>query len=396
MATKDKDELSAAEQAALKEAKKAHGVSEAELALLSDDERAAIEETDDDDEHLREIAAEGEEGAGDDKGKKKVAERPGPVDDDDDAGTETAEDKAAREKQEAKAASAAAATKAAEMKAAERAEELADMSDEDRAEAEAADKATAEAAKAAAKEAAEAGEDDEHELDVPVRPRMPRLAVKPVEKYDEQMAALDTEYDTLLKTYKEGDVPIEDLLSKQRALDNKRYDLREAKSNADRAADHNKQIGQAEWMGDVQDFFGVVKEKEGIDYTKRAMNVAFDDALKTLAADEKNADKSEVWYLREAHKMVKADLGLVAKKADADDKGNGKDKDGKKVEGRKPKIALVHDLGKIPNASDGDGEDNAAGDPEFAALDRLSGQDYEDALARMSESKQDKYLRATR
>jgi len=386
MAKKDSEELSAAEQAALKEAKKAHGISEAELADLSPEERDAIEAEDDDDEHLRAIAAEGEEG----EAAAKAEVKPGHGDASDDG--EDAEEKAAREKQEAKAA---AATKAAEKVATEHAEELAAMSDEDRAEAEAADKATAEAAKAAAKaaakEATEAGDDDD--IDVPMRPRMPRLTVKPVEKYDEQMTALDTEYDAAIKTYKEGDMPIDELLTKQRALDNKRFDLREAKGNADRATDHNQQIGQAEWMGDVQDFFGVVKEKEGIDYTKRAMNVAFDDALKTLAADEKNADKSEVWYLRQAHKMVKADLGLVAKKADADDKGDDK---GKKIEGRKPKIALVHDLGKIPNASDGDGDDNAAGDPEFAALDRLTGQDYEDALAKMSETKQDKYLRATR
>ena len=371
MAKKDSEELSAAEQAALKEAKKAHGLSEAELADLSPEEREAIEAEDEDDEHLRAIAAEGEEGAddkeedgddddakakdkGDDKGKRAEAE------------SEESEEDTDAEKDKGKAPAKADA------------DDKEGEKDKDK------DKAVAK----------DAGEDDDDDIDVPMRPRMPRLTVKPVEKYDEQMAALDTEYDAALKTYKEGEMPIDELLTKQRALDNKRFDLREAKGNADRAIDHNQQIGQAEWMGDVQDFFGVVKEKEDIDYTKRALNVAFDDALKTLASDKKNADKSETWYLRQAHKMVKADLGLVSKKAE--DKGDVKDKTGKKLEGRKPKIALVPDLGKVPNASDGDGEDNAAGDPEFAALDRLAGQDYEDALAKMSQSKQDKYLRATR
>jgi len=373
MATKgkdDKEDLSPAEQAALKEAKKAHGLSEAELADLSPEEREAIEAEDDDDKHLREIAAEGEEGADD---GKKGKEKAGPGDDEDD------DDEDAKSKKKGAAAA----------EAEEEAEEGVDDKKKAPAKADADDK---EGEKGKAKAGAEDKAEDEDDLDVPFRPRMPRLAVKPVEKYDEQMTALDKDYDALLTTYKEGDLPIDELLSKQRALDNKRYELREAKSNADRAADHNKQIGQAEWMGDVQDFFGVVKEKEDIDYTKRAMNVAFDDALKQLAADEKNADKSEVWYLRQAHKMVKADLGLVVKKAD--DKGDVKDKDGKKIEGRKPKIALVHDLGKIPNASDGDGEDNAAGDPEFAALDRLSGLDLEDAIARMSADKQERYARA--
>jgi hypothetical protein len=381
MAQKDSEELSAAEQAALKEAKKSHGVSDAELENLSAEERAALEDTDDDAEHLREIAAEGEEGLDDGKkGKEKAGPGDEEEEDEDDA---KGKDKSGDDKK------AAAAEE-------EEREGEPDAKDKEKTPAKAAadDKEGEKGkAKAGAEDDGEEGDDD---IDVPFRPRMPRLAVKPVEKYDEQMAAIDTEYDVALKTYKEGDMPIDELLTKQRALDNKRLDLREAKAKADMASDHNQQVGQAEWMGDVQDFFGVVKQKEGIDYTKRAMNVAFDDALKTLAADKANEDKSEGWYLRQAHKMVKADLGLVAKKPNAEDRGDGKDKDGKKIEGRRPKIALVHDLGKIPNASDGDGEDNAAGDPEFAALDRLTGQDYEDALAKMSETKQDKYLRATR
>jgi hypothetical protein len=383
MATKKDDELSAEDRAALKEAKKTHGVSEAELANLSEEEREAIEAEDDDAEGLREIAGEGEndEGEGDDEeaaaAKKKGKAKSGPGDDDADA------------KGKKKGA-------AAEDADAENAEDEEDAEGEEQGKKKAPVEAGAdeeEGEKGKAKAGAE-GEGEDDELDVPMRPRLPRYDVKPVEKFDEQMATLDKEYDEALKTYKAGDTNVEDLLTKEREISAKRQTLREAKLKADMAGDFNDQTGKAEWMGDVMDFFSVVKEKEGIDYTKRALNVAFDDALKQLAAVPENKDKNEAWYLRQAHKQVKADLGLAAKKPAADDKGDDEGK-GKKPQGRKAKLALVHDLGKIPGAGgEEEGEEAAGGDPEFATLDRLTGQDYEDALVRMSPAKQEKYLRA--
>src|SRR5437667_419724 len=83
---------------------------------------------------------------------------------------------------------------------------------------------------------------------------------------------------------------------------------------------------EREWMGQVQDFFARVKRAEDVDYTKPSLNVAFDHALKTLAADKANAERSTTWFLREAHKVVQADFDMAAdpdrgEHQDANDEG---------------------------------------------------------------------------
>jgi colicin import membrane protein len=367
-----------------------HGVSEAELALLSDEERAALEagETGDaaDRENLAEIAGEG--GADADAGGE---DGPGDGEDDDEDATQ----KAAREKEEATDAAAAKAARTAELEA---------MSDEERANAEAADKAQDEAAaratakakaeadaKAAAEGKAAAGEDEDEDDDAPLTARMPRYKVEPVEKYAEKSTALDAEYAEAFKSFKAGDMELDALHAKQREIESKRSDLREAKLKAEMATSFNDQMGVAEWQNDVAAFFDKVKKSEGIDYNKPSLNAAVDYQLKALAADEANKDKSPQWFLRTAHKLVKADLGIVAKPA-ADDKGDdkGKPADKTKPAGRKPALAMVKTLSGLPNAGD---DDAAGGDSEFTALDKLSGLEFEDALARMPQAKQDRYLR---
>jgi len=378
----DKDEdLTPEEKAALKQTKTTHGVSEEELEGLSAEERAAIEEEDDDAENLREIAAESEEGAG--EGEEGEGDEPKAKD------KKKAKDADPESK---KKKTAAAADAEGEGEGETEGEGEAEGDAEGEGEDEGKDKKKGAAKADAEEEGEEEGEDD---IDVPLRPRMARLNVKPVEKFDEKMKALDDDYDATLAKYKEGDLAVEDLLKKERELNAKRAELREAKLRADLATEHNDNTGKAEWMGDIEDFFTIVKAKEGIDYSKRALNVAFDDALKGLAVVDANQDKSEAWFLREAHKLVKADLGLVAKKPAADDKSAAAGDKGKKVPGRTPKLALVPDLGKIPGSGgEEDGEDAAGGDAEFVNLDKLVGQEYEDALARMSPAKQEKYLRA--
>src|SRR6266851_692321 len=114
----------------------------------------------------------------------------------------------------------------------------------------------------ALKKIARAGDEDER------RPRLPLYKVTPVEKYDEQMAALEPEYNEAMESFKAGDLELDALLAKQRELDTKRTELREAKLKADMGESFNQEAIKAEWMGDVQDFFARTKAAEGIDYTK--------------------------------------------------------------------------------------------------------------------------------
>lgn len=365
------------------------GVDDAELANLTDAEREALEEGDkqeaEDKKDLTSIA-EGGEGAGDDEGKGDEE------DDGDDTGEdeETAEAKAAREKEEA-AAVAAAAKREAELK---------EMSAEDRAKAEADDKAAKEAAAKAAEgkakqeeeaKAAKAGEDADADETEILRPRLPRYEVKPVEKYDEQVKALDEQYAATLAKFQAGDIELPALLAEQRSIDAKRLDLRDQRTRAEMATEFNDKAAKTEWLNDVQDFFVHIKQTEGIDYKKPLLNVAIDSVVKNLANDKNNADWSPQKFLREAHKVVKAELGLAGAAPKKDEKPG--EKGGKKEDkpaGRKPELAIVKDVGKLPSAGD---DDASGGNPEFAALDKLDGIEYEDALAAMPQKKQDAYLR---
>jgi len=236
-------------------------------------------------------------------------------------------------------------------------EELTNLTDAEREAIKESETSAAELA--ALKKIAGEGEGDEDEP----RPRLPLYDVKPVERYDEQMAALEPEYNEAMESFKAGDLELDALLAKQRELDARRTELREQKLKADLATDFNTKAVRAEWMGQVQDFFARTRRVEDIDYTKPSLNVAFDAALKTLAADPANADKSTTWFLRSAHKLVQADFDMAADP----------------------------DRGEHQDAND---EGGAGGDPDFSALDKLEGIEFEDALARLPETKQDRYLRS--
>lgn len=384
---------------------KVKGVSEAELAQLSDAEREALETGEEDDaavaESLRKIAAKGD------------AAGPGDQDDDDDdddnADPEKAAAKlAAQEKAEAKAAAKAEAEAAEKAKAdgkveeARRAaltEEARAKEDAEKVKAEAKAKADAEVkAKAEAAAAAAAADDDGDDLEAEIlRPRLPRYKVEPVEKYEEKVKAIDDAIAAAEAKYAEGDLELKDLLSTTRKLTADRYDLTRQQDRAQMAEEHNTQAVRTEWLGDVQDFFVKTNAAEGIDYTKRGLNVAFDDALKTLAADKANAERSTAWYLREAHKMVKADLGLTGKVQTAEEKAAAEAAakaaalKKAKAEGREPKLAAVPALGAAPSAGD---DDASGGNPEFRAIDALEGIEFEDALAALPKAKHDAYLRS--
>lgn len=374
---------------------KIQGVTDEELAQLSDEERAALEEGQQQEEgEAKDLKTIADGGDDDDK-------EDGPGDEEDEDGDEDDDAKAARETAEAAAkAEAEAKTK--------REEELKAMSVEDRAAAEAEDKAAEEAAakakaeaeakaKAEAEAKAKAGEeDDADEVESEsLRPRLPRYEVKPVEKYEEKIKEIDTALAEAEAKFTAGDIELPVLLATQRKLEGQRFELREANLRAELATEYNEKASKTEWMGDVQDFFAHVKDADGIDYKKPLLNAAFDSAIKSLAANKENAQHTSQWFLREADKQVKAEIGFVAKPADkaaeeAAVKAAAEKAAKGKPAGRKPSLAVVKDIGKLPNAGE---EDAAGGNPEFAALDKLEGIEFEDALARMPQSKQDTYLR---
>jgi hypothetical protein len=244
-----------------------HGLTEAELEGLTDEERAALDGDDDSTASLQAVVDDEDDAAGEgDEAKEAAAEK-------------------AREAAEAKAAAAkeVAAAKAAEKAAAEAKAKLdaerAAMSEEDRKKAEAADKAAIEAAEKAKKdaddkaatdaadkakkEAAAAAAAEEDDIDEPF---VPLITAKAPEKYDERMGEFDKKDAADLAEFKDNKIEIDEFLKRQRATESQRVELREQKWKSDLAAESSDQMAQQQWDWECRRFMRGALKHEGIDY----------------------------------------------------------------------------------------------------------------------------------
>lgn len=258
------------------------------------------------------------------------------------------------------------------------------------------DKAGADAAAAAAggdgdgkgAAAAAAGADDADE------PFVPRYVAPAVEKYDEQVAELDTKRQGVLDTFRNGDIDAEEMVKQLGEIDSKKGELLTQKIKADISAEAAEQTAAQQWQWEVNRFMRTTLRTDGVDYKgDPILNAALDTAVKALANDEKNSDKESGWFLEEAHRQIKARFNIGAKAAPA---GGGKGEGGAPKPAadvrRRPDLSVVgKTLAVVPA---GEGADDSKGDQEFAHLDGLEGMELETAVARMSKDQQERWLRS--
>lgn len=144
------------------------------------------------------------------------------------------------------------------------------------------------------------------------------------------------------------------------------------------------QAAQAEWTRSEAKIFTDAKA-EGLDYKgKPALLAAFNHNLKALGNDPANENRDAPWFLTEAHKRTKADLGITgAAPAPAPAAPT--------PPAPKPKgvdlSQVPPTLGRVPPAAD----PTVAGD-EFAHLSTLTGGDLEKAVAKMTPEQQERWL----
>ena len=249
-------------------------------------------------------------------------------------------------------------------------------------------KAKAEPKKAeeAPKTTVEDDDDDEPQVNA-----MPLLDVQVPADLDDQIAAARTERRDLMRKFSEGELTDEEYQTQLDAAEQKLDSLKDTK----RAAEFNQRVAQANekavmesWKASVNSFFKATKDTEGIDYANnRVLNSALDTVVKDLATAKDDAgnlvhgDKPQRWFLKEAHRLVKENFGIVAvpKGAKASDKPDVK----KATAGKAP------DLSKVPPAISRAPAAGASDDGgEFANLDGLTGMALERAVARMSPEQQ--------
>lgn len=357
------------------------GVTDAELTNLSDEEREALEDTGTDVDTLQQLADEGEKG---DKGKNKADAGEGKEDDE---GEGEGADKGAKkgDKKPAKA-------------------EDADDDEEDETAAAGKKGEKKEGKDVAADAGAETEDEDEEEDEEEDEPQpfFPRYAAPVVDKYDDQITALDKRLTEAEGKFKAGDIELDGLLAESRKIEGERRVLSEAKLKHDISVELSTQTDVQSWQFEISRFMHHIKRADDVDYKgNRTLNAALDQAVKDLGnAKDKDgkllhADKPGRWFLREAHKQVMKDIGRGKPAADTGDADTPEERKAKEKEAvasrRNDPKKLPKTLAKVPAAD----ADDAGGDPEFANLEGLEGLDLEDAVARMSPAQQDKWARST-
>jgi hypothetical protein len=121
--------------------------------------------------------------------------------------------------------------------------------------------------------------------------------------------------------------------------------------------------------------------RDGIDYRRDQQTLKDLDAfVRALGNDEANEDKSMDWFMREAHHRVLRLRGRDDKHARS---GPGNETDDEAVRAHR-----LRDLRDARAISSGGGDD------DFGDIDALDGQDFEDAIARMTPAQIARFTRA--
>lgn len=187
----------------------------------------------------------------------------------------------------------------------------------------------------------------------------------------EQEAALWEEFDT-------GEIERPELQAQLRALESERAALNKAQIKAEISAEMSEQTSAQEWAWNVKRFIAAVAKDEKIDYNKDADKQAdLDLFVRALGADPRNSEKQMEWFLQEAHRLVKAKNGIATTQPTVKEAA---------VARKSPVGDLPKSLAQVPG---GEGPGDLGG--EFVNLDKLSGMELENALAKMTPDQRERY-----
>lgn len=240
-------------------------------------------------------------------------------------------------------------------------------------------------------EAGKTAANGDEDIDSGSAPIVPRVHVDPVEDFDKKMTALNEELSVLAKKFSDGEITFEDLQVEQTRVHDARADLRAQRRESELAERFNQNAETDLWKREQDDFFD---EHKGYRENPILMG-ALNTAVVRIANAPENANRTGTWILNKAHREVAKVMAVTGKEGDdkpAGDGADGKDgKDGNKQPIRKPDLkAVPRTLAGAPAAAE-----DVPGKGEFDELDRLTGIDYENALARLTPDQQARYLKAS-
>jgi len=201
----------------------------------------------------------------------------------------------------------------------------------------------------------------------------------------EQIATLTAEKDAAFTKLMDGDADMtaEDYQAIAKRTDAAVDAIKEQMLTARVLETANTQQAENEWRRQEQRMMAEFKG-EGLDYRgKPALLAAFNTHLKVLGAAPENETKDAAWFLTEAHKLTKADIGFTKAPAPTPSPAP--------APAAKPRgvdmTQIPPTLSNVPPAVD----PNVAAD-EFAHMANLTGVDAEMAYARLTPEQQERYL----
>jgi len=219
-------------------------------------------------------------------------------------------------------------------------------------------------------------------VDEPVaaQPVVPRYEAQLPQDYDQQIAALKAHDAELRQRFRDGDIDIDERDAGLAEIAAKREQLLIQKATAETLARINEQ-NQRQAQADYERRFVERVKADGIDYTQQRNINLFNTLLAEL--QEEHGDKGRDWLWNEAHKAVLRARGVqLSRAASQDPVADAKAK-------RKPPVdAAPTTLAQVPG-SDGPGDVSS----EFADIEALDGWELEEAIAKMSPTQRERFLR---
>lgn len=241
------------------------------------------------------------------------------------------------------------------------------------------------------------GEEEEEEQPAATAPQVPLIRADLPADYDEQVKAIAdrrteirSERRSLTDKYEDGDMTskeyhdaldkLEDELSD---LNDKRYELKRLEEKAQLAKEMNQSQMETRWWATVEAFVG---EHPELTRNQTVMAV-YDQIVQRVTAETMKAGKEPgLADLQKAYKQWAEDLGITPHKAA---KEPGKQNDTEKQQAQKKARNVPPTLGKVPAS-----EVNDTDDGKYAYLDRLADSDplkYEAELAKLTEAQFEEY-----
>ncbi len=199
--------------------------------------------------------------------------------------------------------------------------------------------------------------------------------------YDDQVKANKDAVAAARAKFNEGELEQAELDAELDRLQDERDQLRDMRTRATVSAEMQQQSVQQAWNNTINSFFEEAAKSAElgiVDYRQdKAKQADLDAMVRALGAAPGNENKPMRWFLEEGHRRVVALHGIATTKKPAD------------VQRKPDASAVVTNLADVPG---GAGDADPVSD-EFAELDKLTGLDYERALAGMSEEKRERYNR---